>query len=127
MGGFVGKASVLFASGVCATCSKTWFAGISEFLGEYFPGVFWWHVGAAALISLLGPFQFTEKVRKWRKFQLHRLIGRTVLVASCIHQASATYMCISNIFFNRAASQFPTSVAANYVYAFGFVAFNIYS
>merc|ERR1711976_453068 len=61
------------------------------------------------------------------KFQLHRCIGRTVLVASCIHQASATYMCISNLFFNRAASQFPTSVAANYVYALGFVAFNIHS
>lgn len=97
----------------------------AQTLAFYYPSAYWVHVIPACLISLLGPLQLTEKIRKWRSFLAHRWIGRVVLLASFVHQISASYIVISNLCFNR-HHLFPTSVVANRVYALAFVPLNMY-
>jgi len=128
--GFFGHVVQLFASNDCDICTgligKTWPWRTYEVIEKYFPSAFWMHAAPAAAIALLGPFQFTVKVRQWNNFCAHRWIGRAVLTASCIHQTSATYLTISCLFFNR-HNYFPTSRTANTIYTLGFVPFNVYS
>jgi len=89
--------------------------------------VMWWlHIIPAGFIAMLGPLQFTVKVRKWNNFQAHRWIGRFLLSWSIVHQASASYIVVVNLFLNRNVL-FPTSWWASLVYALGFVPINIIS
>jgi hypothetical protein len=126
--GFVGHIIQLLLSYDCDICTgyigKEWPPGST--IEKYYPSAFWLHAIPAGIISLLCPFQLTEQVRKWNDYKAHRWIGRVVLIASCVHQTSATYLTISNLFFNRHKS-FPTSWMANTVYALGFVPFNIWT
>jgi len=126
--GFVGHVMQLIVNDDCDVCTgligKTW-PKLSN-VAQYFPALFWVHATTSGVIALLAPLQFTEKIRKWNEFRAHRWIGRLVLLASCVHQIGATYLTISNLFFNR-HNAFPTSWAANTVYALGFVPFNIFA
>ena len=128
--GFVGHVLQLIIDRHCNVCDgligKTWPWPEYALVERYFPSAFWVHASTSAIIALLAPLQFTETIRKWNSFQAHRWIGRTVLLASCVHQAGATYLTISNLFFNR-HNDFKTSTAANRLYALGFVPFNIYT
>lgn len=68
---------------------------------SYYHAAYWIHVVPSGVIALFGPFQFTPKVRKYCDFCIHRWIGRLVLLASAVHQASATVLLVSNLFFNK--------------------------
>lgn len=126
--GSAGHILQLMSLWYCDICDgffgKTWYSWAPT-LEHYYPSVFWMHVIPACTFALLGPLQLTEKIRKWKGFLAHRWIGRVVLLASLLHQLSASYLMISNLFFNR-SHMFPTSVVANRVYALAFVPLNVY-
>lgn len=130
--GFLCHTIRLYIDNDCESCvgrgilAKVWWSSSVPALARYYPFAFWVHVVPAGCISFLAPFQLTKQVRVWNNFQAHRWIGRVVLVASCVHQASATYLTICNLFFNRNV-RFQSSWAANTVYASGFVLPNVYS
>lgn len=112
--------SVIF-TWTCDLCRpvRNWDSHEHQFRHSYFM-----HVFPALVIGVLGPFQFIEKVRKYRNFLLHRWFGRTLLTCSVVHQASASAM----IYYEIMYSSSPIASDFHYrCYTSSFACYNLYA
>lgn len=84
---------LLFAWG-CDTCKSVNSPSVRAYAYKF---AFWSHVLTCIPIALLGPLQFSEKLRKFHGFLLHRWFGRILLLASVVHQASVSMLIIISL------------------------------
>lgn len=87
---------ILLATSQCDICdgnpaAEKWF----------FHHAYWLHVLPSGLIAIAGPLQYTPAIRKAFSFAVHRWLGRVLLMASVVHQASATVLFVSEEFYSR--------------------------
>mmetsp|Transcript_106832 Transcript_106832/g.312282 ORF Transcript_106832/g.312282 Transcript_106832/m.312282 type:complete len:326 (+) Transcript_106832:71-1048(+) len=87
----------LIANWDCDIC-----AGNPASSKSYFRAAYWLHVFPSFVIAVFSPLQYTESIRKFKSYLIHRWVGRLVLLASVVHQASATVLFASELFFSKA-------------------------
>lgn len=93
---FAVHAAILISTWQCDICTGNPASGTG-----YFTVAYWLHVFPSLVIAIASPLQFTPSIRKLRGYSVHRWIGRLILLASVMHQASATVLFVSELFFSK--------------------------
>lgn len=125
MWAFVPHVVTLLASWKCDICD-----GNPAAAHSFFHVAYWLHVIPSGVIAVAGPLQFTPAVRKLCRYAVHRWLGRFILVASVVHQASATALFVSEEWYSKVGCSAGEADCGGWtyrIYVAGFIPKNLLS